>query len=279
MNPLKRIYLFFRFLISLTVKAQPKVDKRPNVSILIPFSSKDKIRKKSFKWLLKYWKHELPDAEIIVGKSNSDVFCKGEALNNAFRKSSGKVIVIMDSDAYISGSVINHCANRIIEEMKRGHRLWYVPYRRLYRLTKDASELVLDSNPNNPFRFPEHPLAHQYENSGDVSKYGHRYGAMCTIIPREAIKHLGCFDERFNKGWGGEDIALLKALDTLYTKHKTTKNSIFHLWHPYYGDSYKTRKWAKQENPNGNMHLANRYHRANDNPSVMRKLVDEGCCN
>jgi len=272
MNILKQILRFFKCLFNLN-------DEQPKISLLIPFSSTDETRERSFKWLLKYWRHELPDAEIIIGRSDSHVFCKAEALNDAFRKSTGKIIVIMDSDAYISGTVIKRCVDRIIEERERGHRLWYVPYRRLYRLTKEATKLVLHSDPRHPYRFPEHPLAHQYENSGDVSKYGHRYGAMCTIVPREAIELLGGFDERFNKGWGGEDIALLKALDTLYAKHKTTKNSIFHLWHPYYGNSYKTRTWAKQDIPSGNMHLANRYHHANDNPSEMRKLIDEGRCN
>lgn len=248
--------------------------EQPKISLLIPFSSDDKVRQKSFKWLLKYWKHELPNAEIIVGKSNSDVFCKGEALNNAFKKSTGKVVVVMDSDAYISGKVIDRCADRILEEIERGYPLWYVPYRHLYRLTKEASKLVLSSDPKHPYRFPNHPPDFYIENVGDANKYGHRYGAMCTIIPREAIEKLGGFDERF-KGWGGEDIALLRALDTLYGKHKTTKNSIFHIWHPVFGDTHKTRTWAKQENPGNNNALANRYNKATGNPSEMRRLVDE----
>lgn len=249
---------------------------QPKVSLLIPFSSDDPIRKASFKWLLKYWKHELPDAEIIVGKSNTKVFCKAQALNNAYNKSTGKIIVVLDSDAYLSGSVVTHCANRIIEEINRGHRIWYVPYRHLYRLTKAASKLILDSDPKNPYRFPSHPSDGCIENAGEVSKYGHRYGAMCTIMPREAIEIIGGFDERFDKGWGGEDIALLRALDTLYAKHKTTNNEILHIWHPFYGEDHKTRKWAKQEVAGGNSTLANKYHRATGKPSVMRELVDEG---
>ncbi len=63
----------------------------PKISLLIPFSSKDPVRKESFRWLLKYWRHELPDAEIIIGRSHSKVFCKGRALNNAIRRSTGDV--------------------------------------------------------------------------------------------------------------------------------------------------------------------------------------------
>ncbi len=267
---LQLILTFFGFV------KQPAIT-RPKISLLIPFSSTDKARKASFKWLLEYWKHELPDAEIIVGKSKSKVFCKASALNDAFEKSTGKVIVVLDSDAYMDGAVLNRCADRIIEELNRGHRIWYVPYRHLYRLTKKASKLILDSDPANPYKFPSHPTDDDIENTGDSSKYGHRYGAMCTIMPREAIETLGCFDERFDKGWGGEDISLLRALDTLYGKHKTTNNYILHIWHPFYGADYKTRKWAKQEIAGGNTNLANKYNRASGRPSAMRELVDEGC--
>src|ERR1700749_3749438 len=101
--------------------------KRPKISLLIPFSTTDPVRKKSFKWLLRYWRHELPDAEIIVGESRSPVFCKGEALNDAVERSSGKVLVVLDADTYISGKVIEYCADRILEEECYGNHLWYVP--------------------------------------------------------------------------------------------------------------------------------------------------------
>lgn len=249
----------------------------PKISLLIPFSSKDPLRLRSLEWLLEYWKHELPHAEIIIGRSRSKIFCKGEALNNAFKKSKGKVVVIMDADAYIPGTIIDRCADRIIEEEK--HHLWYVPYRNLYRLKRDITELILESPPSCPLRLPSPPPLDWVENNGHRSKYGHRYGAMCMMFPREAIHVLGCFDERF-KGWGGEDVALLRALDTLFGKHKTTNNDILHLWHPFIGENYKTRKWVGQANPSSNDKLANKYNKATRHPSKMRKLVDEGCkCN
>lgn len=248
--------------------------KKPKISLLIPFSSKDPVRRKNFQWLLQYWKHELPDAEIIIGKSKGRIFCKGEALNNAFKKSSGKVIAVVDADAYIPGHIIERCANRILEEHR--HHLWYVPYNRLYRLTEGITKLILDTDPTKPVRLPRHPPHSFYENSGDKSKYGHRYGAMLTIFPREAVTILGCFDERF-KGWGGEDIAFLRAVDTLYGKHKIVNDNIFHLWHPFFGGDYKSRIWAGQTEPEVNGWLANRYHQATRHPLRMRELVDAGC--
>lgn len=265
---LKRFFLKFFF----GERIQKK--KRPKISLLIPFSSKDKMRNKTLKWLIKYWKYELPDAEIIVGHSKGKVFCKAEALNNAVRKSTGKVLVIIDSDAYIKGKIIDRCADRILEDPC--DRLWFVPYRHLYRLTKEITEKIIESDPKNPLRIKCHPPLDVVENNGHKNKYGHRYGAMCMIFPREAYDILGCFDERF-KGWGGEDISLLRALDTLYGKHKTIKTCIFHLWHPYIGKDYRSRKWVGQKTANPNSELANKYNRATRHPSKMRKLVDEGC--
>jgi glycosyltransferase involved in cell wall biosynthesis len=247
---------------------------RPKISLLIPFSSADPERTATFRWILKYWKHELPDAEIIIGRSRSRPFCKGEALNHAARKATGKVLVILDADAYIPGHIISRCADRIIEE--RENHLWYVPYRRLYRLDKEISKDIINSDPRNPLRLSSPPPLDHVEN-GQSSKYGHRYGAMIMMFPREALNAIsGCFDERF-RGWGGEDVALLRALDTLYGKHKTTNNDILHLWHPVLGTSYKNRVWKGQKYSQVNSNLANAYNRATRNPSQMRELVEEGC--
>lgn len=249
----------------------------PKISLLIPFSSVSHIRERTFQWLLKYWRHELPCAEIIIGHSYTRIFCKGRALNNAAKKAKGKILVILDADTYFDGAVIDRCADRILEEIAAGNKLWYVPYRHLYRLKKGITEQILNSHPSHPLRVSSPPRAEDVDGSNkDKSGYGHRFGAMITIFPREALDTLGCFDERF-KGWGGEDIALLRALDTLYALHKTTDNDVLHLWHPFIGDDYTTRVWEGQESGGGNNKLASEYNKATRNPSQMRALVDAGC--
>lgn len=247
---------------------------RPKISILIPFSTTDHIRRRNFRWLLRYWRHELPHAEIIIGKSNSKVFCKGEALNNALKRSRGKILVVLDADALLEGRTIERCADRILEELHRGHHLWYVPYRHLYRLTRQETERIIHSDPKHPYRPHTPPPNSCIENQGDFAKYGARYAAMVTIFPREALKYIKCFDERF-KGWGGEDIALLRALDTLFGKHKTVRGAVFHLWHPFHGHTYKERVWDNQENPNANSRLANKYNAATRSPHRMGIIVGE----
>lgn len=265
---LKRLVAFLLEIITKEPKPQPEI------SIIIPFSSNNAIRKRNFKWLLRHLKHELPDAEIIIGKSKSQVFCKGEALNDAVDQSHGKVLVLLDADALISADVIKHCSKRILEELKYGHKLWYVPYRRLYRLTKEITEKIVNSNPKYPVHIPEPIPLEWIENQGDTSKYGHHYGAMCMIFPREAYEAIGCFDERF-QGWGGEDISFLKTFDMLWGKYKTTNTPIYHLHHPFIGNNYKDKKWDGQDKVSANSNLAIRYHYATENYVKIKKLSEE----
>lgn len=248
--------------------------KRPVISLLIPFSSKDPLRRKNFKWLLSYWKNELPEAEIVIGKSKSKIFCKGEALNHAARKAKGKIFVILDADAYMEGRVLTQCANEIIESLQNGFPLWYVPYRNLYRLKEGITKAIVSSPPKTPLRVGHPPNPNLVEEEGIKRRYGHRYGAMCMMFPREAYELINNFDERF-QGWGGEDVALLRMLDTLYAKHKSVEEDIFHLWHPFFGDTYETRKWVNQQSGSINWPLAKSYNRAIRFPSRMEEIKQD----
>lgn len=247
---------------------------RPKISILIPYGGKDKARMQTLRWVVR-WASHIPDSEIIIGFSRRKPFCKTEAFNNAARRARGKVFVLMDADTYMDRTVITKCADRIIEEMDQGNRLWFVPYRKLYRLTKKVSHQIIKSDPEFPMYVPDPPPVDWIDGDPRKSSYGRRYGAMVMIIPRQAYKVLGAFDERF-RGWGSEDACILKALDTLWAKHKSTKNSVFHLWHPQIGKSYKDKMWKGQKKHNPNNKLAMEYHRASNHPKQMRTVVNKG---
>lgn len=254
---------------------KPKV--QPKISLLIPFTSNNEHRQNVFKWLIQYWKNELPDAEIIIGHSMSVPFCKTEALNNAAKRANGKVLVVLDGDAYLDGSILDSVADIILEELDLGNKVWYVPYRNLYRLNEDVTMQIIESDPADPIRVPDPPPDVYLDNEPKASKYGRAYAALAYMIPREALDALGCFDERFNKGWGGEDISTLLALDTLYGKHKSTDNGIFHLWHPKIGDTFRTRAWEGQTEDEPHRFLTLQYRRASQSIEDMQALVDEGC--
>jgi hypothetical protein len=108
---------------------------------------------------------------------------------------------------------------------------------------------------------------------------------MIQIMPREAFEDMGGWDCRF-RGWGGEDHSAMRAMDTLYCRHKTTPNQVLHLWHPMISKSgtapwvdWIDRLWENQPIAGNNGALATRYSNAFGDVKKMRALVDEGLPN
>lgn len=248
--------------------------KGDGISLLVPFRTDNARRAETWNWLQRYWAHELPGAEIVIGTDDHPAFSKTSAVNNAAAKATGDIFVILDADCYLPGDVILDCATNIRLERAKSRHLWYMPYRAFYRLTDSASRVVLNSDPALPPRFFAMPpeLVHTANSLGSVN--GHWYGALIQLMPREAFESVGGMDTRFH-GWGGEDVAFMHAVDTIYAKHKTSNNGVIHLWHPSIGENVQTRMWEGQERPGTNGNLANRYFKANGNLSAMLRLVTE----
>lgn len=251
--------------------------RKPEISILVPFRPDHGSRSTNWRWLKKYWKHELPEAEIVIGHDYWQPFSKTSALNDAARKARGDIFVLLDADVFLDGDIIREAASRIRVSEEKGYPLWFVPYRRAYRLRDWSTLVLLDSDPTEPERFPEYCVGeHEWLIESPTSaSYGHRYGAMIQIMSRTAFETVGGMDCRF-RGWGSEDVSFMRAVDTLYGKHKTLNRSIYHLSHFKIGDTYQTREWADQERSLPNSHLAMRYYRAIGDRSKMRALANEG---
>lgn len=247
------------------------------ISILIPFRSDgSEERENNFYWLTAYWRRHLPRAQIVVGQDFGTPFSKTSAVNYAFRRATGDVVAIIDADCYIDHEVVRECARRIREARNDGHRLWFVPYRRFYRLTQRTTDRILAEWPPAPpaelgMACPPDPRQVQ-DTSG--STHGHWFGALIQIMPREAFAMAGGMDERF-RGWGSEDVSFMRAVDTLYARHKTIRGCVYHLWHPKIGDEWVTRRWAGQVAARVNERLGERYRLAIGDPQRMRALVFE----
>jgi hypothetical protein len=266
--------------------------KGHGLSIIIPFrrSKKFKRQDENFRWMKKYWKCQLPGAQIIRGQDRRwwRPFSKSVAVNDGAKRATGDIFIIVDVDCYIDADVVLKCAEEIRRARRRNKRIWFVPYRKFFRLTDAASQRVLDSDPCCPYQFPTPPHEidedehghhhHHHRHHWSGSKHGHWYGAMIQIIPREAFH---CWDRRF-RGWGGEDHSAMRATDMLYWRHKTTPNQVLHLWHPMLCKSgtlpwveYKDRVWEGQPVAESNGHLAGRYSAAFGDIERMRALVEE----
>jgi glycosyltransferase involved in cell wall biosynthesis len=264
--------------------------RKPRISLLIPFQSTDPQHLRAWAWLLPYWKSQLPDAQIIVGRDwrsrkswwnrHPAPFSKTTAVNAAWKRARGDIIVILDGDAFLPGEVLTSLAERLRAARAVGIRTWFVPYRHLYRLTRSATEELLASPPTDPLIFPDPPPSIDLDGS-DGSGWGeaHLWGAMCLVMPREAFEAVLGMDGRM-RGWGGEDVSFLWALDTLWGPHKKTPNDILHLWHHRLAsgpvvEPWKVRMWDRQVRPLANTRLSVRYKHALGHPEAMAELVRE----
>jgi hypothetical protein len=243
------------------------------ITLLVPFRSDGDRRSETWAWLREYWRFWLPDAEVLMGHDEHTPFCKTAAVNDAFRRSRGDIIVILDADCFIDASVILGCAAQIRRARRLRRKMWFIPYRHFYRLTDAASCRVLASNPQDPYRFTSPPPPGDTEESSGQSS-GHWYGALIQVMPREAFEVAGGMDERF-AGWGSEDVSFMHAVDTLYCKHHTTRNQTLHLWHPHIGTVHVERAWVGQSSPGANNALATRYQGAYGRPERMHALTRE----
>lgn len=251
----------------------------PRISLLVPFSHSSRQeggehRARTWKWLAQFWRAHLPMAEIVMGYDEGWVFSKSRAINRAAERACGEVFVILDADAFIDPQVIIDCARNISAALAKGKRLWYVPYRRLYRLNESFTVDLIESDPEDAYMMQSPPPDDAIEPGTHVTvNTGYRFGAMVQIMPAEAFFNCGGMDPRF-QGWGGEDAAFLRAVDTLYSAHEVTNNDVCHLWHLRPGKDWRTRRWVGQL-VQQNARLAQRYSLATGEHTFMAGLVNE----
>jgi len=217
--------------------------RKPLISLLVPFQSEDHDRIRVWHWLREYWEHELSyDCEIIIGVDYKSKrrrfrkpipFSKTAAVNNAFKKSKGDIVVILDADAYFPGEVIRHCADRLRHAREVGVQTWFVPYAKLFRMTEAATLEVLGSRPGRPLRFSSPPPDEDVEAT-DGSGWANTFGALVQVMPREAFIAVGgmdCADEATEiltiEGWKTYD--QVKCGDLVMTLNHLTGMS---EWNP-----------------------------------------------
>jgi len=251
-------------------------ERGKGIALLVPFRDDHAVgRGANWSWLLNHWRFELPAAQIVVGIDDGEPFSKTCAVNNAFQHAhpANDVIVMIDADCYIAAEVILNCAARIREARRWREPLWFVPYRHLYRLTDTATAQLIASHYEHPLQFSMPHNPRDVGSSEDLAAIGHRFGALIQIFPREAFLLVGGMDPRF-RGWGGEDVTLVRVLDTLYGVHETTPNEVLTLWHTALGDVY-LRKWAGQRDIGANNNLSVRYRKTRRDPEQMRAIIAE----
>ncbi|MDM8128929.1 galactosyltransferase-related protein [Paraclostridium benzoelyticum] len=185
-----------------------------NLSIILPFKTDNGDRERNWNWLKKRYELLMPDAELCIDESNETPYCKSASINNAVRKSTREILLMVDADILIK---IEDLEKAINEVYTKG----IVAPSRLVRFSEDATNKILDNN---------------YFNIDDsfIDSNTQVFTSICSgicLIKKEIFKKCGGYDEVF-KGWGKEDVAFYKCMHRVNGPIcKLPDFTMYHLYH------------------------------------------------
>lgn len=246
-----------------------------SISILVPFRSNSvrDPRIKTWNWLRERWSHIMPEAEICEGTDHGgQPFSKSAAINDAYEKSTGDMLIIADADSWVErGALITG-----IEAAQRKEHL-VIPWMKSYRLTKKDSDYIMKLAPGTK-NVVTKPMKDITEGTGPAPDSA----AMVLIIQRQAFERVGGFDPRF-RGWGSEDVSFGLSCWTLLGRNEFVIGEAYALYHhrplakvqiPNEPDEHEMRHWHKDEGGR-NFPLWHRYKAAQGYPGKMLPLCAE----
>lgn len=68
------------------------------ISVLVPFKPDGGYRDRNWSWIKKRYEILMPNAEICVGNSNIEPYCKAAAVNSAAKLATRDIFIIADAD-------------------------------------------------------------------------------------------------------------------------------------------------------------------------------------
>lgn len=220
------------------------------ISVLIPFRADYGHRDRLADWNSRRWKALLPDAEIIFGTDDSEVFNRGRARNLAFMESTGETVIFADADTAAQREDVLEAVHLVEHGAP-----WVLPYTVYYNMCETDTESLLQEEPGCTLWEPtewEHRLLTAI--SGTI------------VMSREAFLAVNGYDEDF-RGWGYEDDAFCKAMNALVGAHERLPGYVLHLWHPIAPDGAFNSPTIDH-----NRVLFRQYESAKGNPTRMAAL-------
>jgi hypothetical protein len=225
----------------------------PTVSLIIPWRGGDERREQLWAWCKRYWTSHYPEFELIESDSGEEPFSRGNSRNEGVEKSSGDIVVFADADTLIAH------VDEAVQIAERGDWCFGYPQGMYLALTEDATLALLKTSPTSQLKEPT-----KEECRERITSYG---GVLA--MPREAFDKAGGYAKGF-VGWGGEDVAFMFAMDTLWKPHRRASGWAIAPKHPHLEEErFQSEYWP------ANDALCRRFESCYGNPSAMRHLVDE----
>lgn len=192
-----------------------------NVDVLIPWYDQPGVddRKRVLEFVLNWWHKRHPRWNVIVGSMGSDEgpWRKGLAVRRALQKSSSEIVVVADADVVCDG------VEQACDEVQALRTGWAVPHRLVYRMTEDATGMLIGDG-----RYP--PLVAPGVVSPDFGEiYSGKAGGGLVVLPRLMLDEVP-IDARF-AGWGQEDLSWGRALTMIGGHPWRGLAPLLHLWH------------------------------------------------
>jgi len=205
-----------------------------SISLLESLQQTDKVRAKQKKYTIERYNLMFPDAQIILvesplkTKNEWEGFCKSKYINIGVKKATREYLLITDIDVVLPKESIL----RAIDKLKNYSCI--IPYNILYKLNDRESMFIYEDLPKVTMPKPK------LDRSIKIIVHDKRYQGV-NIMKRSDFILSGGYDERFI-GWGSEDAAFLKAIETITEKPVLRLNgTAYHLSHKINPNRQKLR--------------------------------------
>lgn len=229
------------------------------ISVLVAHrdDSEDQQRTRLWDFIRAKFEKELPEAEVCVGTDDGVPFSKTAAINDAAKQASGDVLLLTDSDTWVSPHLIIAAAAGV----NANPETWWRPWKDKQKLGPEQTEAVLELGASWDGTVPPR---------GRLQARNIFWCAPPLVFSAEMFWDAGGMDERF-RGHEHEDESFGLCLKTLHGAPLTITGEAIHLYH---GPAQRRneRMWNGQDNPDANRPLLMDYRKART-PVLMRELI------
>lgn len=219
------------------------------VGVLVPWRDGCPHRERALGWVLDRYASAHPGWDVVIGTAPTGAWIKAAAVADALARTDATILVVADADVWTPG--LDTAVSAVLDG-----RPWVVPHRRVWRLTPEATSVLIAGGDVTPSDLVERPYT------------GVRGGGI-TVLRRDVYEDVP-MDPRF-VGWGQEDESWGYALGTLYGPvfRPDAPPPLMHLWHP------PQERMSRSVGSNAGAHLKARYSRARSSRQRMTTIVRE----